>query len=158
MNEIRLLRDKERELSQELKNKEQQYIQLANEIQKVSKDTNRSAYTQRILEIINNIRKQKDEIEKVIEDTRMIKKDINILSGRLDRSYAVAEETCRFETANRLLKTLHSKFSSLIDSVEKTGATVREIRDLEEQVDTIFITQIIIFLLHFPNYKLIQFC
>jgi endonuclease III-like uncharacterized protein len=52
----------------------------------------RSAYTRRILEIIGNIRKQKEEIDRVLADTRQVQKEINQLTGRLDRSFAVADE------------------------------------------------------------------
>ena len=37
----------------------------ADEYQRMTKDVNRSAYTRRILEIVANIRKQKEDIEKV---------------------------------------------------------------------------------------------
>ena len=52
----------------------------------------RSAYTRRIVEIIGNIKKQKKEIHKVLEDTRAIQKEINNLSGRIERTFAVADE------------------------------------------------------------------
>jgi len=52
----------------------------------------RSSYTRRILEIIGNIKKQKREITKVLQDTKDIQKDINTLTGRLDRTFAVADE------------------------------------------------------------------
>lgn len=103
---------------------------------------NRSAYTQRILEIINNVRKQRDEISKVLADTREIQKEINTLTGRLERSFTVVDELifrdARTNEASRkaykLLATLHSDCSELVSLVEETGATIREIRDLEEQV------------------------
>jgi hypothetical protein len=47
------------------------------------------------------------------------------------------QDAKRDETARRaykLLATLHSDCSELVQMVEETGATVREIRDLEEQV------------------------
>lgn len=52
----------------------------------------RSSYTRRITEIIGNIKKQKREIKKVIQDTKQIQKEINTLSGSLDRTFAVADE------------------------------------------------------------------
>lgn len=112
------------------------------EVQKLPKEVNRSAYTQRILEIINNVRKQRDEIDKVLADTREIQKEINTLTGRVERSFTVVDELifrdARTNEASRkaykLLATLHSDCSELISLVEETGATVREIRDLEEQV------------------------
>ena len=137
-----MLRDKERELLEECKSKDQQYSQLVTEVQKLPREVNRSAYTQRILEIINNVRKQKDEIDKVLADTREIQKDINTLTGRLERSFTVVDELIfrdarTNETSRRaykLLATLHSDCSELVTLVEETGATIREIRDLEEQV------------------------
>jgi len=44
------------------------------------------------VEIIGNIKKQKKEIHKVLEDTRAIQKEINNLSGRIERTFAVADE------------------------------------------------------------------
>ena len=52
----------------------------------------RSAYTRRIMEIIGNICKQKEEIDKVLSDTKELQKEINNITGRLDRSFTVADE------------------------------------------------------------------
>lgn len=142
LDEIKLLKEKERELQDECRNKDQQYTQLVAEVQKLPKEVCRSAYTQRILEIINNVRKQRDEISKVLADTREIQKEINTLTGRLERSFTVVDELifrdARTNEASRkaykFLATLHSDCSELVNLVEETGATIREIRDLEEQV------------------------
>ncbi|OAD59979.1 Coiled-coil domain-containing protein 22 like protein [Eufriesea mexicana] len=144
LDEIKLLKEKERELQEECRNKDQQYSQLVTEVQKLPKEVNRSAYTQRILEIINNIRKQRDEIDKVLIDTRQIQIEINTLTGRLERSFTVVDELifrdARTNEASRqaykLLAKLHSDCSELVSLVEETGATIREIRDLEEQIDS----------------------
>lgn len=53
----------------------------------------RTAYTRRILEIINNIKKQTEEIDKIVEDTKQLQRDINIVSDRVDRSFVYADET-----------------------------------------------------------------
>ncbi|EZA49409.1 hypothetical protein DMN91_008877 [Ooceraea biroi] len=144
LDEIKLLKEKERELQEECRIKDQQYSQLIAEVQKLPKEVNRSAYTQRILEIINNVRKQRDEISKVLADTREIQKEINTLTGRLERSFTVVDELifrdARTNEASRkaykFLATLHSDCSELVNLVEETGATIREIRDLEEQIDS----------------------
>ncbi|KAL0133102.1 hypothetical protein PUN28_000697 [Cardiocondyla obscurior] len=144
LDEIKLLKEKEKELEEECRNKDQQYSQLVAEVQKLPKEVNRSAYTQRILEIINNVRKQRDEINKVLADTREIQKEINTLTGRLERSFTVVDELifrdARTNEASRkaykLLATLHSDCNELVSLVEETGATIREIRDLEEQIDS----------------------
>lgn len=53
----------------------------------------RSIYTKRIVEIISNVDKQNIEIKKILEDTRQLQKEINILEGQLERSFSVADET-----------------------------------------------------------------
>lgn len=90
---VKSLSEKRRELEIELRNKDQLLLQLQTENEKNGKEVNRSAYTRRIMEIISNIEKQKTEIDKVLRDTRDVQKEINILSGQLDRSFTVADET-----------------------------------------------------------------
>ncbi|KAK0085481.1 hypothetical protein PV325_000123 [Microctonus aethiopoides] len=144
LDEFRQMKEKERELSAECQIKDQQYEQLLVEVQKQAKEVNRSAYTQRILEIINNVRKQKNEIDKILGDTREIQKEINMLTGKLERSFTVVDELIFRDAktseasrkAYKLLATLHSDCSELVTLVEETGTTLREIRDLEEQIDS----------------------
>ncbi|XP_063224121.1 coiled-coil domain-containing protein 22 homolog [Bacillus rossius redtenbacheri] len=138
------LRDRLQELEEESRLKEQLHAQLRAECEQVTKNVNRSAYTRRIMEIIGNIRKQKDEIDKVLADTKELQKEINTLTGRLDRSFTVADELIfkdakRDEVARKaykMLASLHSDCEELVNMVEETGATVRENRDLEEQVES----------------------
>lgn len=52
----------------------------------------RNSYTSRILEIIGNIRKQKASIDKVLNDTRDIQKEINTINGQLDRQFTVTDD------------------------------------------------------------------
>ena len=51
----------------------------------------RSDYTKQIMDILNNVTKQKNETTKVIEEIRFIQKDINSLEGKLSRTYADAD-------------------------------------------------------------------
>ena len=53
----------------------------------------RSVYTKRIIDISAKVRKQKQEIDRVLADTRTIQKEINILSGKLERTFTVVEGT-----------------------------------------------------------------
>lgn len=156
------MKEKEKELSEESRNKDQQYSQLIADVQKLPKEVNRSAYTQRILEIINNVRKQKDEIDKVLADTRSIQKEINTLTGRLERSFTIVDELifrdARSNEASRkaykLLATLHSDCSELVTLVEETGATVREIRDLEEQVRNSLLKSFLKKIINYPSFQI----
>lgn len=58
----------------------------------MGKDLSRVSYTRRIMEIVMNIHKQKEDIDKILVDTRVVQKEINQLSGRLDRIFTITDE------------------------------------------------------------------
>nr|XP_057906571.1 coiled-coil domain-containing protein 22 isoform X1 [Doryrhamphus excisus] len=144
LSEIKVLHDKIRVSTEEAKKKEEMYKQLVSELENLPKDVSRAAYTQRILEIVSNIKKQKEEITKILSDTKELQKEINSLTGKLDRTFAVTDELV-FKDAKRdesvrksykYLAALHENCSQLIQTIEDTGTILREIRDLEEQIET----------------------
>jgi hypothetical protein len=65
LEEIRVIREKIKELTAEGRSKDELHQQLLKEYERMSKDVGRSSYTRRILEIVANIRKQRTEIDKV---------------------------------------------------------------------------------------------
>lgn len=144
LTEIKALHDKIRVSTEEAKKKEETYKQLVTELENLPQDASRSAYTQRILEIVGNIKKQKEEITKILSDTKELQKEINNLTGKLDRTFAVTDELV-FKDAKKdesvrksykYLAALHENCSQLIQTIEDTGTILREIRDLEEQIET----------------------
>lgn len=144
LSEIKDLHDRIRQSADEAKKKEGLYKQLITEFENLPKDVSRSAYTQRILEIVGNIRKQKEEITKILSDTKDLQKEINSLTGKLDRTFAVTDELV-FKDAKKdesvrksykYLAALHENCTQLIQTIEDTGTIMREIRDLEEQIET----------------------
>lgn len=66
----------------------------------------RSVYTKRIIDISAKVRKQKQEIDRVLADTRTIQKEINILSGKLERTFTVVEGTAYKVREGKIGKTL----------------------------------------------------
>ncbi|XP_033825698.1 coiled-coil domain-containing protein 22 [Periophthalmus magnuspinnatus] len=144
LSEIRSLHDKITVCTEEAKKKEETYKQLVSELESLPQDVSRSAYTQRILEIVSNIKKQKEEIFKILSDTKELQKEINNLTGKLDRTFAVTDELI-FKDAKRdesvrksykHLAALHENCNQLIQTIEDTGSILREIRDLEEQIES----------------------
>ncbi|XP_023197653.1 coiled-coil domain-containing protein 22 isoform X1 [Xiphophorus maculatus] len=144
LSEIKSLHDKIRAATAEAKKKEESYKQLVTELESLPQDVSRSAYTQRILEIVGNIKKQKEEITKILSDTKELQKEINSLTGKLDRTFAVTDELV-FKDAKKdesvrksykYLAALHENCNQLIQTIEDTGTILREIRDLEEQIET----------------------
>ncbi|XP_008585359.1 PREDICTED: coiled-coil domain-containing protein 22 isoform X1 [Galeopterus variegatus] len=130
--------------AEEARRKEEVYKQLVSELETLPRDVSRLAYTQRILEIVGNIRKQKEEITKILSDTKELQKEINSLSGKLDRTFAVTDELVfkdakkddAVRKAYKYLAALHENCSQLIQTIEDTGTIMREVRDLEEQIET----------------------
>ncbi|CAN9515974.1 unnamed protein product [Ophioblennius macclurei] len=144
LSEIKSLHDKIRVSTDESRKKEETYKQLVSELESLPQDASRSAYTQRILEIVSNIKKQKEEITKILTDTKDLQKEINSLTGKLDRTFAVTDELV-FKDAKKdesvrksykYLAALHENCNQLIQTIEDTGTILREIRDLEEQIET----------------------
>ncbi|XP_065206224.1 coiled-coil domain-containing protein 22 homolog [Planococcus citri] len=109
------------------------------------KGVQRNEYIQRIFEIIKNIKKQGKEIDKILVDMRYVQKEINTLSGKIDRSFAVAEQMVVSNSRNdelslethKLLLLLHKDVSDILTMVGETGNYVRESKDLEEQLQTL---------------------
>lgn len=53
----------------------------------------RAAYIKMIFDVTKKVDKQSNELSKVILETRRLQRDINNLSGRLERSFSIVEET-----------------------------------------------------------------
>ncbi|XP_018580090.1 coiled-coil domain-containing protein 22 homolog [Anoplophora glabripennis] len=131
-------------LIEDLKEKSILEQSLMEKCQQMNRNNNRSAYTRRILEIIGNIRKQSSEIQKVLKDTKETQKEINSLTGQVDRSFTLSEELIfadakHDETARRaykLLATLRDECSSILKAVSDLGLAERESRNLQEQIET----------------------
>ncbi|KAK2166341.1 hypothetical protein LSH36_40g21002 [Paralvinella palmiformis] len=140
---IQEIREKIKTSATEARSKDDLLRQLHTEYESMVKDVNRSAYTKRILEIVSNIAKQKQQIDQVLLDTKSLQKDINRLSGKLDRTFTVTDELIfkdakKDETirkAYKYLASLHQNCTAIIQTVEETGVILREIRDLEDQVE-----------------------
>ncbi|GAB1601523.1 coiled-coil domain-containing protein 22 homolog [Argonauta hians] len=143
LEEIKSFREKMKDIASETRSKEELRKQLVHEFEKMTKDVNRSSYTRRIIEIVSNIKKQNAEIDKILIDTKALQKEINFLTGKLDRTFAVTDELV-FKDAKKdesvrksykHLAALHENCEALITTIQDTGGIMREIRDLEDQID-----------------------
>nr|XP_022906942.1 coiled-coil domain-containing protein 22 [Onthophagus taurus] len=141
---IKEIRVKNQQLSNDIKSKEKMEKGLKEECERIGKNTGRSAYTKRILEIIGNINKQNKEIDKILDDTKQVQKEINNLNGQLDRSFTLSDELIfrnaihdeMSRSAYKLLATLHSDCGAIIQAITELGLTERESRNLQEQIDS----------------------
>ena len=58
----------------------------------MTKDQSRSSYTKRIMELVGNIQKQKEGIASILADTQQVQREINQLSGKLERVFIITDE------------------------------------------------------------------
>ncbi|XP_055341979.1 coiled-coil domain-containing protein 22 homolog [Paramacrobiotus metropolitanus] len=144
-DEIRQSKQTASQLHNELAERDDYVAALRKEYERVAENpsSSRTSYTKRILEIVANIKKQRAEIDKIIRDTRLLQKEINQLSGRLDRAFTETDELMFRDARNdefvrrayKQVAAFHELCSCLIGAVETTGLIVRETKDLEDEVD-----------------------
>ncbi|CAD5114797.1 DgyrCDS3839 [Dimorphilus gyrociliatus] len=90
--------------------------------------------------------KIKEEAQKqlVLIDTKEVQKEVNSIGGKLDRTFTVTDELLfrdakKDETSRKSYKhlaALHENCKIIIKTLEETGAIIREIRTLEDQIES----------------------
>ncbi|CAO1395715.1 unnamed protein product [Diamesa hyperborea] len=143
IDKINAVKVKITEIHVDIKYKKEHHQQLMTEFSKIKRATERVSYTSRIIDIIKSIKKQDNDINQILKETRDMQKSINSLNGQLGRQFTVTDDLL-FKTAKRdehskkaykLLIVLHSEFSELINLIESTGSIQRELRELEEHIE-----------------------
>jgi chromosome segregation ATPase len=146
LEEIKTMRGEIDELNADLTEKEALLAELSKEQESQAKEagkiSNRQFYTKRILEIVASIDKQKREIDKVLIETKAIQKEINTLTGKLERVFNSTDELIfkdakKDETNKRVYKlfvNINENYDNLIRTIEDSSHINREIRDMEDQV------------------------
>ncbi|OWR42640.1 coiled-coil domain-containing protein 22 [Danaus plexippus plexippus] len=136
------LKETAKAIKEECEKKEELRNQLKTKYERLKGGNKRHIYTKRILEIIGNVDKQNAEINKILEDTRQLQKEINTVEGQLDRCFSIADETLfkdakrddQAKKAYKLLALLHSECNTIVSLVNETGVLSREIIDLEDNI------------------------
>ncbi|XP_067646968.1 coiled-coil domain-containing protein 22 homolog [Eurosta solidaginis] len=134
------------QLHKTLQEKKVQHQELSVQIKMMGNDraASRKEYIHRIFEFISNIRKQRSDIYKVLDDTRDLQKQLNFTSAQLQRQFCYTDDLL-FQTAKqdthskqayKLLATLHTTCSELVDLVTKTGYVTNNTREIEVQIDS----------------------
>eukprot|EP01101_Sappina_pedata_P006684 TRINITY_DN3398_c0_g1_i1.p1 TRINITY_DN3398_c0_g1~~TRINITY_DN3398_c0_g1_i1.p1 ORF type:complete len:646 (+),score=286.02 TRINITY_DN3398_c0_g1_i1:203-1939(+) len=143
--EIKKIREDMKEYSAELQKKDEKLKKAIEEHNALNKDVTRSSSTSRILEIVNNVKKQKVDIDKILIDTRNIKKEKSNLLDALGRKFGETSEKIfqdalkdpEFKPAYRDVANLNEKFKNLTIAVEETGNTKNGTLDLEVRIEKI---------------------
>lgn len=141
---LRKLKSTYRELVENFKSKSALEQTLMERCKELNNKNNRAAYTKRILEIVGNIKKQNAQIQKTLADTKQVQKDIKNLTGQVDRSFTLSDEliffNCKHDESARkaykFLAALREEFNGMLQAISDIGQAERELRNLEEQVET----------------------
>nr|Q8I1H7.1 RecName: Full=Coiled-coil domain-containing protein 22 homolog [Drosophila erecta]AAO00992.1 CG9951-PA [Drosophila erecta] len=142
--EVQGIRNNIEQLEQELLAKTQQHNELNATLRNASQSlAPRKEYTRRIHEFIGNIRKQRADIYKVLDDTRQLQKQLNVVGAQLQRQFNYtddllfqsAKHDLHAKRAYKLLAQLHANCNELVECVSLTGNVTKQIRELEVQID-----------------------
>ncbi|KAL1463308.1 hypothetical protein WDU94_015071 [Cyamophila willieti] len=141
--QLKILREIAHDLRKEYEIKTNAYNKMNENLPK--KSVNRSSYTKRILEIINNIKKQDSDIMKIITDTKQVQKDLNNVNGKIERCFTLADEMIFKDVskddvsrkAYKYLVTLHTDCNEIVKVVTEIGNLKKEMKNLEEQIDVL---------------------
>lgn len=148
---IEELREKIQLLKNNLEKMNSRYMKLAGEL-RMSRTTTtggstkillRHDYTQRIHEFIGNIRKQRNDIQKIIDDTTHLQKHLNTLEGQLQRQFNYTDDLlfqgAKYDTyakqAYKILATLHESCKDIYKLIDQIGQLVKEIREQQLKID-----------------------
>jgi len=142
LEQIKQIREECKTLRAGIQRKDARNKQLLEILKTVPKE-NRSTYTNKILVLVGGVKKQRIEISKILIDMRNVQKEINMISEKLNRTFAVVEELI-FQDAKKdttgsstykLTVQLNQVFTELTDVVSKTGQAANASLLLTDKID-----------------------
>jgi len=146
---IKEMRQQMKDLEAETAKKDERFKELLEVYRQLPKNINRSVYTNRILEIVKQVKKQKVDISKILLDNRNLQKEINQAVETLGRTFTVANEMIYLDakeekkgenaakTSFKLLVAIHNKYKELADKVGELGAVTNQVLDLSDKLSQI---------------------
>ncbi|KAL8462167.1 hypothetical protein ACS0TY_033297 [Phlomoides rotata] len=129
-------------ISAEIKKREEELSRLSSDLEKQTKMAPRRSYIERVNEITKNSRKQDNDIQQILKDTRELQLESNTIQERLNRTYAIVDETIFREgkkdyvarQAYRLLTNIHESFEQITEKILATDRTRRDTADYEAKL------------------------
>lgn len=135
----------------EIKDKESLLESLESSLPTKSVPT-RKSYTKRILEIINNYKKQMIQTQSILMDIKGHQKEINNLNGKVSRSFAICDDMI-FQSVTskgndyrndgnefhkksyKLLANLHEMNDEIMEGLQSIGSIKRDILKTEQLIE-----------------------
>ncbi|EYU27465.1 hypothetical protein ABFS82_13G155900 [Erythranthe guttata] len=129
----------------EIKRREEEHTKLSSDLEKQLKVAPRKSYIERINEITKNSRKQDNDIQGILKDIRELQLESNTIRERLNRTYAIVDETIFREAkkdpvarqAYRLLKDIHESFEQIAETILASDRSRRDAADYETRLSNV---------------------
>jgi len=149
LTNIKEMRQQMKDLESETAKKDERFKELLEVYRQLPKNINRSVYTNRILEIVKQVKKQKVDISKILLDNRNLQKEINQAVETLGRTFTVANEMIYLDakeekkgenaakTSFKLLVSIHNKYKALADKVGELGTATNQVLDLSDKLSQV---------------------
>lgn len=141
MAQVKQLRAEMKVIVAELTERDETQVRLNKEIAK-AKGAVRSTYTDRIQDVVRNLRKQKAGIEKILTDIRESRMEVNRLSETVQRSFAAtddivfqdAKKNASSKQCYKAVAALHDSFGRLVEHVQEISNCNAEEGTVQAQV------------------------
>ena len=141
MAQVKQLRGEMKQMVSELGDRDETVARLSKELVK-AKGAARSTYTDRIMDVVRNLRKQKLGIEKILADIRESQKEVNGLSETVQRSFAATDEivfrdavkSAASKQCYKAVAAMHDAFGRLVEHVQEISNANAEEGDLQGRV------------------------
>ena len=150
VGEIKRMRDEMRTMAQSIREAEERHKLLLVELEKMPKNINRAVYTYRILDIIKQVRKQKVEISRIINDIRQVNKETNSVAETLKRQEQVTDDhvykaaskekksnnsggDSAYVQSYKLLTRIRERFDDMVSITEEVGKLEGNTRDTDSR-------------------------
>jgi len=103
----------------------------------------RSTYATKNLEMLKNVKKSTAEINRILNDTKVIQKEINSLNETLNRSFQIVDDTIFADAkkdalsadAYKLVVGINDKYKEITEIVSVTGTATNSAWNLEDKIE-----------------------
>ncbi|KAH7724537.1 DXImx40e protein [Aphelenchoides avenae] len=131
--------------TESMESKQRIRVKLEKELAKISASPkeSRTNFVKRIMEIVQNVNKQKEDIRKTVASIRKLEHEIDSLNGKLDRTFTAvdrwlgkqAEVDQRMQKAYKTLVRFYEQCALVKTALEERGQINRIIDELTDEIE-----------------------
>lgn len=144
LEKIKQHRAELKQLVADVREADERFQSMAEAVRSLPKEARRTMYTKRILFLLAQVKKQNVDIQNALVDTRALQKELNTISEKLNRTFAMTSELVfadakKNETAKAAfidLAKINENFKQLSQQVEETGRARNAVLTLEADITT----------------------